>query len=544
MKFVPPVYDYIPSPDEVAAAPARHKVVIVGAGPVGLTAAIDLRQRGIPVIVLDEGCTVSTGSRAICWAQRTLEIFDRLGCGERMLEKGVTWSRGKVFRGDRLLYEFDLQPEGGHRYPAFINLQQYYAEHFLIERLDELGPSPVRWKNRVVGIAPSGDHVRLEVETPAGRHRLEAEWVLAADGARSSVRRLMGLEFRGQVFADRFLIADVRMAADFPAERRFWFDPPFHPGQSALLHRQADNVWRIDLQLGPDADEEAERQPDRVLPRLRAMLGPERPFELEWVSVYTFQCRRLDRFRHGRVLFVGDAAHQVSPFGARGGNSGVQDVDNLVWKLALVLGGAAPDSLLDSYDVERGSGADENIRHSTRATDFISPRGPARVFRDAVLELAAEHPFARALVNSGRLSRPTRCPASPLDTPDRDDFAGATAPGAPCADAPIEADSGADWLLRRLGGGFTLLYFTKPGERRPRLPKTRLPLRLLVAGEDFRDPDGFVAARYDARPGTAYLIRPDQHVAARWRRLDAAAVATSLDRAVGLAPAPLAEAVA
>jgi 3-(3-hydroxy-phenyl)propionate hydroxylase len=541
--FVPPVYDTLASPDEGAATPVRHRVVVVGAGPVGLTAALELRLRGIPFVLLDEDCTVSTGSRAICWAKRTLEIFDRLGCGERMLAKGITWSRGKVFRRDRLLYEFDLQPEGGHRFPAFINLQQYYAEHFLIECLGELGPSPIRWKNRVVGVEPRTDHVRLEVETPRGQYAIEADWLIAADGARSAVRKLMGLEFKGKVFEDRFLIADVRMAADLPAERRFWFDPPFHAGGSALLHRQADNVWRIDLQLGPEADPEEERQPERVLPRLRAMLGPDVTFAVDWVSVYTFQCRRLDRFRHGRVLFAGDAAHQVSPFGARGGNSGIQDVDNLLWKLALVMGGVAPETLLDSYDAERGAGADENIRHSTRSTDFISPKGAARLFRDAVLELAADHPFARALVNSGRLSRPTGCPASPLDTPDCDEFAGAMVPGAACVDAPIESAGGQAWLLRLLWGGFTLLYFPTAGDARPVLSQSRVPVQLLVAGEDFRDREALVATRYDARPGTAYLIRPDQHVAARWRRFDAHDVAAAVGRAVGVA-APIAEAAA
>src|SRR5690606_24075347 len=205
-----------------------------------------------------------------------------------------------------------------------INLQQYWVEQFLVERAQTLANVDLRWKNRLVGLSGFDDHVALEVETPDGRYACEAEWVIAADGARSTARRLMGLDFRGKVFEDRFLITDIRMEADFPTERWFWFDPPFHQGGSALLHRQADNLWRVDLQLGWTADPEAEKQPDRVIPRLRAMFGPEAKFEIEWVSIYTFQCRRLERFRHGRVIFAGDAAHQVSPFGARGGNSGVQ----------------------------------------------------------------------------------------------------------------------------------------------------------------------------------------------------------------------------
>lgn len=219
---------------------------------------------------------------------------------------------------------------------------------------------------------------------------------------------MMGLEAHGQTFKDRFLIADVRMEAPFPSERWFWFDPPFHPNQSVLLHHQPDNVWRIDFQLGWDADPVAEKQPERVIPRVRALLGEGVDFELEWVSVYTFSCERMDRFRHGRVLFIGDAAHRVSPFGARGANSGLQDAENLAWKLRMVLAGDAPDTLLDTYATEREFAADDNIRHSTRSTDFITPKSAvSRLFRDAALRLAKHYPFARTLVNSGRLSTPT-----------------------------------------------------------------------------------------------------------------------------------------
>ena len=198
------------------------------------------------------------------------------------------------------------------------------------------------------------------------------------------------------MFRDRFLIADVKMKAAFPTERWFWFDPPFHPNRSALLHRQPDDVWRIDFQLGWDADPVAERRPENVIPRVRAMLGETVEFELEWCSVYTFACLRMDTFRHGRVLFTGDAAHGVSPFGARGANSGVQDAENLAWKLALVLAGNAPDRLLDTYASEREHAADENISASTRATDFITPKSQvSRTFRDAALKLAKDCAFAR-----------------------------------------------------------------------------------------------------------------------------------------------------
>ena len=317
------------------------------------------------------------------------------------------------------------------------------------------------------------------------------------------------------------------MAADFPSERWFWFEPPFHEGQSALLHKQPDNIYRIDLQLGPDADPEIERQPDRVVPRIKAMVG-KHAFEIDWISVYNFQCRRLERFVHGRVIFAGDSAHIVSPFGARGGNGGIQDVDNLSWKLAAVLKSEAPPALIESYNTERVHGADENILNSSRATRFMTPKSPMeRLFRDEVLALAGTHPFARQLVNSGRLSRPCSLAGSPLGTVDTADIGGAMVPGAPCLDAPVSDAAGRDgWLLDHLGGDFVALGI---GD----LPPTPVGVRRRVVGAagDVGDPQGLVAARYGAVRGVVYLIRPDQHVAARFQKPSAAVLADALGRA-------------
>jgi 3-(3-hydroxy-phenyl)propionate hydroxylase len=518
--------------------------VVVGAGPVGLTAAIDLAQYRIPVVVLDEDCTVSVGSRAICYAKRALEILDRLGCGQPIVEKGICWNVGKVYFRDELVYRFDLLPEPGHRRPAFVNLQQYWLEEYLVKRAGQLDGVELRWQNKVIGIGAHEDHVEVTVATADGEYRIECDWLVVADGSKSPVRHMLGLESEGQVFHDRFLIADIHMKSSFPTERWFWFDPPFHPNQSALLHRQADDVWRIDFQLGWDADPELERKPERIVPRLKAMLGANADFEIEWASVYTFQCRRMQRFRHGRVIFAGDAAHVVSPFGARGANSGIQDIDNLVWKLALVLAGIAPERLLDSYDAERTFAADENILNSARSTDFITPKSNvSRTFRDAVLSLAKEHAFARRLVNSGRLSVPAVLASSSLNTDDRDtDFArgpGAMVPGAPAADAPVDGASG-QWLLGYLGGTFTLLAFDAaidPSDVAA-LGHDRIACRIVHVGEAsirgverVDDVQGLARRRYDARPGTFYLIRPDQHVCGRWRAFDVDRVRAAVARA-------------
>ena len=536
-----------PELDDAPGTVRRHPVVVVGAGPVGLSAAIDLAQRGTPVLLLDDDKTVSVGSRGLCYAKRTLEVLDRLGCAQPVVDKGVTWNVGRTFLETEEVFHFNLLPEAGHERPGMVNLQQYYLEEYLVKRAQALPHLQMRWEHKVTAVQPDAEGATLTVQTGDGTFNLRADWLVVADGARSPIRRLLGLDIEGKVFQDRFLIADVVMKADFPTERWFWFDPPFHPGQSVLLHREADNVWRIDFQLGWDADPEAEKQPERVIPRIQAMLGPDREFTLEWVSVYTFQCRRMKRFRHGRVLFAGDAAHQVSPFGARGANSGIQDADNLGWKLQLVLQGQAPDALLDSYDAERVAAADENILNSTRSTDFITPKtAMSRRFRNAVLEMARDLPFARALVNSGRLSVATHLDHSPLNTPDGDvgdatgsDFAGWMAPGAPLDDAPVRLEGREGWLLRHIDA-FTLLVFGPGGLTPHDIADLPVPVRLLriqPAGQagagELEDLQGLIAKRLDAKPGTAYLLRPDQHVAARWRRVDVALVRSALGRALG-----------
>lgn len=522
-------FEYRRSGDQDARAVVRHSVVVVGAGPVGLTAAIDLALHGVPVVLLDDSDRIGDGSRGICYAKRTLEIMDRLGLGERLVEKGVTWKLGKIYLGDEIVVAFDLLPEEGHKMPAFINLQQFYLEKALCDRAGELEAVDLRWRNRVTGLEQHNDHARLTVETPDGSYQIDADWVIAADGARSSVRDFLGLRFTGLTFEDKFLIADVHMAADIPTERRFWFDPPFHSGHSALMHRQPDNIWRIDLALGREADAEAEQTPERVLPRLKRVLG-DIPFDLEWISLYRFNCRRLDRFIHGRVIFAGDAAHQVSPFGARGGNSGMQDAENIAWKLAAVLKGGAPQTLLDSYDRERTQAADENIRHSTRATDFVSPHTTSeRGLRDAVLALAARAEFARRMVNTGRLSTPT-VHDSPLSTPDEAAFQGSAQLGAPVPDAPIRTRAGTDgFLLERLGGEFNLLYI-KDGASPARAPEG---VKLTVIGDELIDHTGLLAQRFDASPGAAYLLRPDQHLCARWRRFEPEKISAARSRALG-----------
>ncbi len=505
-KYAYAPFEYIRAPGLDGPEP-RWPVAIVGAGPIGLSMAIDLALGGIRSVVLDDNNVVSVGSRAICWAKRTLEIFDRLGVGERMLKKGVTWKVGRLFHRDEQVYSFDLLPEVGHKYPAFINLQQYYVEQYLVERAREFPDLiDLRFKNTVVGHTDNCDHVTVDVETPDGAYALEAQYYLACDGAGSPTRHRMGLAFEGQTFEEHFLIADVEMEespfdTDAP-ERWFWFEPKFHAGQSALLHKQPDNIYRIDLQLGPETDPKEEAREEKVVPRIKEIMG-EKPFELDWMSVYKFRCAKLERFVHNRIVFVGDSAHVVSPFGARGGNGGIQDVDNLGWKLAAVLKGDAPDSLIETYHEERSHGAAENILNSSRATNFMTPKSPIEhQFRTEVLRLSKSMPFARRLINSGRLSVPCSLTGCELQT----DGPGKVRSGSAILDAPL---SDGTWLIERLQGQFTLVGFGKC-----ELPEVA-GLRRVSIGADHKSYDTFEPLCSDAfdRYGNEmiYLIRPDGH---------------------------------
>jgi 3-(3-hydroxy-phenyl)propionate hydroxylase len=531
--------------------PVRHAVIVVGGGPVGLVAAIDLAQHGTHVVVLERDEPARQGTRAVCFAKRSLEIFDRLGCGDAVVRKGVGWNVGRVFFGDRKLYSFNLLLDAGHRRPAFVNLQQAYLEEILIQGARASGRVDLRWNNRVTAVSRGPDEVAVTVRTPDGEYALACDWLVVCDGASSPVRRMLALDACRQSPPDHFLLIDVRMKLDYPDERWFWFDPPFHSKRSVLLHRQADDVWRVSFQLGSEVDPEDEERPEKVLARLHDMLG-EREFDLQWAGVCRFGCQRMDRFRHGRILFAGEVAHEVSPFGARGANSGIQDSDNLAWKLRLVMDELAPASLLDTYSDERVAAAEEDILHSTRSTDFISPRSRvARAFRDATLLLAEKYAFARRLVNSGRLSSPAILDRSRLNTPDADEFSGGLAPGMPADDAPLVLNGELRWLLECVGGRFNGLYFACGMNELPpgvasgiaALTLGRIPVDTQVVVdlgnfielppgvmrlEDYED---LAVHRFDAAPGTFYLLRPDQYVCARWRSFDPARVRQAVLRA-------------
>jgi 3-(3-hydroxy-phenyl)propionate hydroxylase len=516
MAYTLPTFPWHRAPEQDGATP-RHPVAIVGGGLTGLTAACDLATRGIPVVLLDEDDTVGVrgaSSRGICYAQRSLEIFERLGIYDRIAAKGARWSVGRVLVDHEEIYAFDLAQGSASRQPPFINIQQFYVEWYLADRLAELPAADLRWRHKVTGARPAHDHVKLDVETPEGRYVLEASWVIDASGLGSAVRTSLGVETRPQQGVDRWCISDVRFHDPVPPERWTWVQAPFNEGRAVWQHQMADGVWRIDYQMDPDITPEQAGSDEVATARLRAHLGETTEIELVWVGPWGYRTHLLDDFRHGRVFFAGDAAHVFSPFGARGGNSGIQDAENLAWKLAFVIQGIAPETLLDSYSAERRPAAAFNIMTTERSARFIAPRSPfERALRDATLGLARRYEFARRVVNMGRMSAPFVYADSPLTT-----NGGDAAPNVGFRFADGREGSLAD-LLRH--GSFAVLLGTAT--------KTPPGLPIWTIGTDLHGET--IAALVP--PGTALVIRPDQHIAARLDAADLDSLHAAIARATG-----------
>jgi 2-polyprenyl-6-methoxyphenol hydroxylase-like FAD-dependent oxidoreductase len=383
-----------------------ERVAVVGAGPVGLTAALELARFEIPTIVLEAKPALEPiGSRAIVLARHALATFRRLGC-EEIPRKGVVLSRARTYLGETELFTVEFPPARDGELPAFVNLQQTHTEQVLLRQAEATGLIEIRWDSAVRSVRQTDRTVILGVRGRRGNEKLLASFAIAADGAHSAVRKLVGVDFPGKSFRDRFLIADVRAElSGFPRdERRFFFDPPSNPGRQVLVHPQPDGEWRIDWQVSPETDVDAERESGALDGRIRALTG-DAPYEVVWLTAYRFHQRLASRFRVGRVFLAGDAAHLMAPFGARGLNSGVEDASKLASTLAAVLTGAAPDSLLDSYESERRAAARENLRVTGATMRFMAPPSAAhRFWRNVILHGSLRVPRLRRFVNSGKLA--------------------------------------------------------------------------------------------------------------------------------------------
>lgn len=527
----------------------RHRVAIAGAGPVGVAAALELARQGIESVVFDDKATLNDGSRAICLSRHSLEILQQLGVEKPFIDKALGWTKGRTYFHDHDVYRFEMPHSEQERFLPMYNLQQQYIEQFLVDKAMHSPLIDMRWQQAITDVTQNDHGVTLNVSTPEGDYRLKADYLLAADGGRSVVRKAFDLPLHGEAYEGRYVIADVRMESEFPTERRAFFSPSVLPDSTLLVHRQPDNIWRIDYQLLPDEDPDQAVTEAAIRERVGMiieMLGEDSDWELEWWSLYKAYTLALDDYRHGRVLFIGDSAHLVPIFGVRGLNNGLADAVNAAWKLAWVLKGEASEKLLDSYSPERRGATLEVFANAGKSTRFMTPPSRGyRLMRDAALSLALRNDYASHFADPRQVT-PYTYVESPVTPSDDAGFIAGPMPGAPLINRRLGED---DFLLDHLGSGFNLLVFSEDGSLTPELQKTLADLQKHYAGLDVLvianhpgttelattlfDRDGACFTGYDAEHGSAYLVRPDRHVVSRWKTLDLAYVDTAFKTALG-----------
>lgn len=534
----------------------RHAVAIVGGGPVGLALALGLANHGVPSVLIEADDTVCFGSRAICISRRSLEIIERLGALAPFLEKGLAWTGGRSFYRDVEVLHFTMPHDENQKLPPMVNIEQYYIEQFLLDAAEKRADLiDIRWQTRAGEIRVEPDGATLGLSTPKGDYRLRADWLVACDGGRSRVREALGLQLEGTSYEGRYVIVDIELQSDRPTERLAWFDPPSNPGSTILMHKQPDDIWRIDYQLRDDEDADEAVKPENVIPRVEshlAMMGETTDWSPIWITIYKAHALSLESYRHGRALFAGDAAHLVPIFGVRGANSGLDDADNLAWKLAFVVKGLASDRLLDSYSHERVFATRENLSYGTKSTEFMAPPSFAfELMRQAALGLAVKHASFRSLINPRQTSAITYADSPLNHGPERSiEFAAGPPPGAVLLECPVSIVE--DGVVREahltdlVAPRFAAFLFTEDGTvpddlramaddlARGPVPFRLIPLTRHLAAEapglTGWDHTGRLFALYDAEPGSLYLVRPDGHVLGRWRKGAPAGMASAIER--------------
>ncbi|CAB3786016.1 3-(3-hydroxy-phenyl)propionate/3-hydroxycinnamic acid hydroxylase [Paraburkholderia caffeinitolerans] len=536
----------------------RHAVTIVGGGPVGLAVALGLANHGVPSVLIEADDSVCYGSRAICISRRSLEIIERLGAVDGFLKTGLPWAGGRSFYRDTEVLHFTMPQDDNQKLPPMVNLAQYHIEQFLLDAAQQKSELiDIRWQTKVTAIESRADGATLRLSTPEGDYSLNTDWVVACDGGRSTIREALGLQLKGTSYEGRYVIVDIELDSDRPTERLAYFDPSSNPGSTVLVHKQPDNVWRIDYQLRDGEDAEQAVKPENVMPRVQSlldMMGEHGAWAPIWITIYKANALTLESYRHERVLFGGDAAHLVPIFGVRGANSGIDDADNLAWKLAFVVRGLASEGLLDSYSDERVFAAHENLSYGTKSTEFMAPPSFAfELMRKAVLGLAIKHERVRSLINPRQTSA-IAYTASPLNTPEAQSgaFEAGPAPGAVLTECSLtiveRGNARAAHLTDLITPRFTALHFSEDGripvefaELEATLQEKKLPFKLIPVASHLHpetksdhnwDHTGRLFAMYGARPGTVYLVRPDGHVLGRWHAAAAANVAAAIHHAL------------
>jgi 3-(3-hydroxy-phenyl)propionate hydroxylase len=532
-------------------AQARKKVAIAGSGPAGMVTALELARHGVPSVVLTSELQFSQGSRAICFTRRSMEILQQVGVADRITAAGLPWRFGNSFYRGQRVFRMEAPHDPDDRFFPIINLQQQYLEEYLHDACKANSLIDFRWGNKVNTVLQQDGYAEVQVDTPEGPYTLETEWLIAADGGRSGIRSAMNLPMEGASYEGFFAIADIRIDLPFPTERLAFFDPEWNPGNTILMHREPHGIWRVDYQLPPGETPEQALHPESLKTRINAqlaMIGHARtPWEMDWSSVYSARTLTLPDFVHGSVIFTGDAAHLLPIFGVRGANTAFQDAQSLGWHLAYVVQGLAGPALLQNHSTERVGAAREIIEEAGKSTRFMAPPSRGfRLLRDAVLSLSLTQDFVRPLYH-WRTSRPHAYCHSALNCPDDDNslFEAGPAHGAPPQNVRlrVSGDEG-DFLLDHLGGGFDLLYFTDsalPVALQQVIEAARaggLPLKVTAVGaahavagaqRHLPDTDGHLRQRYGVPAhGAAYLLRPDQHICARWLSLDATRLQAAL----------------
>ena len=519
---------------KTTAIPTQTPVLIAGGGPVGLTLAALLASFGIRSVVIENDPSYCTGSRAICMSRRSQEILGWVGADKPLVEKGLSWVGGRSYYRDTEVLHFQMPSDPTQRFAPMVNIQQYFAEQYAHEAALRFGDLvEVRWNCTVKTVRElaGGNEVDVTVSDGSADGKtktIHADWLVACDGGRSTVREQLGLQLQGMQYDGKYVIVDIRQKTQRDVERLAWFDPPSNPGSTILMHRQPEDVWRIDYQIRDDEDPVEAIKSENVLPRVQShltMIGENEPWEPLWISIYNAKCLSLEKYRHNRVLFAGDAAHLVPIFGVRGLNSGLDDAGNLAWKLARVIQGASPDSLLDTYSTERVHAAHENMAYGAKSTEFMAPPNFAfKLMREATLKLALADEKVRSLINP-RQSTPIHYVGSALNVADTDVWNNdLVAPGMPAPEVLLE-DGG--HLSQQFGKSFVCIVLGETLEHSKREILEQSGIKIYsILGNKYAGYSQFEPS--NSTESALILVRPDGYVMGRWKGTDIAPILTAM----------------